>query len=207
VKIAISSTGQKLSSQVDARFGRCPYFIFVDPGTKEFEVSENPNVNVMGGAGIQTAQFVANKGIEVVLTGSCGPNAFQTLQAAGVKIIIGVVGTASEAIDKYKSGQYKPTSGASVVSNYTTDHGNSITDLGIGRNMGRTNRTMLRGSGSGFDSTQQLPVPSNSLSKPNPKQELHALKLQADDLKRQLDVIHDRIRELESKTHTETRRE
>ena len=33
MKIAISSTGQTLDSTVDARFGRCPYFLIVDPDT------------------------------------------------------------------------------------------------------------------------------------------------------------------------------
>ncbi|GAI00833.1 unnamed protein product [marine sediment metagenome] len=67
MKIAISSTGQDLTSQIDPRFGRSPYFIFIDPETMQFEAIENPNVNAMGGAGIQTAQLIANKGVEVIL--------------------------------------------------------------------------------------------------------------------------------------------
>jgi len=73
MKIAVSSTGQDLKSQVDPRFGRAPFFIVLDPDTMESEVLENPNVAAMGGAGIQTAQLIANKGIELVLTGSCAP--------------------------------------------------------------------------------------------------------------------------------------
>ena len=37
MKIAISSTGQDLTSQIDPRFGRSPYFIFIDPETMQFD--------------------------------------------------------------------------------------------------------------------------------------------------------------------------
>ncbi|GAG79825.1 unnamed protein product, partial [marine sediment metagenome] len=58
--------------------------------------------------------IMADKGVETVLTGSCGPNAFQTLQAAGIKVITGVTGTVQGAIDKFKSGGFKPVSQANV---------------------------------------------------------------------------------------------
>ncbi len=125
MKIAITSAGTDLNSNVDPRFGRTPYFLIVDTDTMQFEAIENPNVNAMGGAGIQSAQLVANKGVEVVLTGSCGPNAFQTLQAAGTKVITGVVGTVSEAIERYKSGQLNPITGPNVGSHYGMGYGTS----------------------------------------------------------------------------------
>jgi len=87
MKIAISAAGPSLDAAVDARFGRCQYFVIVDPQTMELEALENSNVAAAGGAGISTAQMIANKGAEVVLTGNCGPNAYQTLSAAGVQVI------------------------------------------------------------------------------------------------------------------------
>jgi len=59
---------------------------------------------------------MADKGIKTVLTGNCGPNAFQTLNAAGIEIIAGASGTIQEAIDKFKSGGFKTISGASTSS-------------------------------------------------------------------------------------------
>ena len=54
MKIAITSTGQTLDSQVDPRFGRAAYFIIVDTETMEFETIENQNVNASGGAGVKS---------------------------------------------------------------------------------------------------------------------------------------------------------
>ncbi|NOR18147.1 dinitrogenase iron-molybdenum cofactor biosynthesis protein [candidate division WOR-3 bacterium] len=195
MKIAITSTGQDLTSQIDPRFGRSPYFIFIDPETMQFEAIENPNVNAMGGAGIQTAQLIANKGVEVILTGSCGPNAFQTLQAAGVKVIVGVVGTINEAIEKYKSGGLKPTAGPNVGSHFGMGSTGAPpgTNPGVGMGMGRG-----MGMGYGIGPMPQYSQPPGS-PQPTKEQELQMLRQQVDSLKQQLDMINNRIKELENK--------
>jgi predicted Fe-Mo cluster-binding NifX family protein len=59
VKIGITSTGPTLDDQVEARFGRCAYFLVVDTGSMEFEALENPNIAVGGGAGIQSARLLS----------------------------------------------------------------------------------------------------------------------------------------------------
>lgn len=118
MKICVTSQGDSLNSQVDPRFGRCQYFIFVDTDTSELEAVQNPNIDAMGGAGIQSGQLVATKGVKVVLTGNVGPNAFQTLQAGGIDVITGVSGSVKEAIERYKKGELKPTQGPSVNSKF-----------------------------------------------------------------------------------------
>jgi predicted Fe-Mo cluster-binding NifX family protein len=114
MKICISSQGDSLDSQVDPRFGRCQYFIIADTDTSEFEAIQNPSISAMGGAGIQSGQLVAGKDVKAVLTGNVGPNAFQTLQAAGIEVITGVGGSVKEAIEKYKKGELKSSAGPSV---------------------------------------------------------------------------------------------
>ena len=118
VKICVTSEGDNLDSKVDPRFGRCQYFIIVDTDTMKFKVMNNPNIDSMGGAGIQSGQLIAEKQVKAVLTGNVGPNAFQTLQAAGVDVITGISGTVKEAVDKYNTGELKPTQGPSVNSKF-----------------------------------------------------------------------------------------
>ncbi len=118
MKIAISSTGRDLNSNIDPRFGRCAYFIIIDPDTQEYEVFENESVSLGGGAGIQSAQFVASKGVQVVITGNCGPNAMRTLEAAGIKVITGCNGTVRQAIEDYKNGKLQPSSRPTVEEHF-----------------------------------------------------------------------------------------
>jgi len=109
MKLCISSTGPHLEASVDPRFGRCQYFLFVDTETMSFESVVNPALMAGGGAGVQAAQLTVNKGAEVILTGNIGPNAFQALQAAGLKIATGVTGSVKEVIEKFKKGELQYT--------------------------------------------------------------------------------------------------
>jgi len=123
MKICITSQGENLDSQIDPRFGRCQYFIFVDPETLEFEAIRNPNADTGGGAGIQSGQLMAGKQVKAVLTGNVGPNAFQTLNAGGIDIYTGVSGSVKEAIEAYKSGKLKKTESPSVGSKFGVGKG------------------------------------------------------------------------------------
>jgi predicted Fe-Mo cluster-binding NifX family protein len=120
LKIAISANGPDLEAQVDPRFGRAPYFLVVNPETMEFEVLPNQlNLRAPQGAGIQAAALVARHQPAAVLTGHCGPRAFQTLQAAGIPVIVGVEGPVREAVQKYQQGKLKPAGSPDVFSHWT----------------------------------------------------------------------------------------
>ncbi len=114
MKIAISATGPSLDAEVEPRFGRCQYFVIVDPLTMEFEGMDNSSAMAAGGAGISTAQMIANKEVQAVLTGNCGPNAYQILSAAGVQVITGVAGSIRDAVEAYKTGGLQRTTQPSV---------------------------------------------------------------------------------------------
>lgn len=114
MKVAVTSKGTTLEDAVDPRFGRCAWFLIVDTDGMSFEALENANAAAGGGAGIQSAQLVADKDAKLVLTGNCGPNAFRTLEAAGVGVIIGVSGSVREAIEQYKAGKLSTTGGPNV---------------------------------------------------------------------------------------------
>ena len=205
MKLAVSASGPDLSSDVDPRFGRCPYFLFVDSDSMDFEAIENPNISSASGVGIQSAQLVAEKGAQAVLTGSCGPNAFQTLQAAGIEVITGVSGTVKEAIIHYKSGRAQPTPQANVPAHSGIGGGRAMgSGLGMGRGMGRgmgggMGRGMGRGMGYMPPPQAPQPPPGSPQSRMSPEEELDSLKEQAELLKKQMENISKKIEELEKK--------
>ncbi|RKX69503.1 dinitrogenase iron-molybdenum cofactor biosynthesis protein [candidate division WOR-3 bacterium] len=194
MRVVVTANGKDLSSQVDPRFGRCPYYIFIDPETMEFESVENPNVTAIGGAGIQSAQFIANRGAQVVLTGSCGPNAFQTLSAAGIKVIVGVVGSVADAINRYKQGLLQPA----IQPNVPPHFGSGLQPgPGMGPGMGRG---MGRGMGPGMGFGPMAPrAGPGMMAQPDPAQELAFLRQQADILSQQIELINRKIKEIEGK--------
>ena len=123
MKIAITSSGPTLDSQVDPRFGRAQYLLVVSTEALDVDAVENPNVAAGGGAGVQTAQMVISRGAEAVLTGNCGPNAFRTLGAAGVKVYAGVSGTVRAAVEEFMRGELRHLSGPSVSGHFGTGQG------------------------------------------------------------------------------------
>jgi predicted Fe-Mo cluster-binding NifX family protein len=132
MRIAITSVGKELDSNLDPRFGRCSYFLIIETDDLSFEVFENENAALGGGAGIQSAQFVASKGAQAVITGNCGPNALQTFTAAGVQVIDGQAGTIKDIVNKYKNGALTPTTEA----NARRHAGTGGIGMGRGRGMG-----------------------------------------------------------------------
>jgi len=116
MKIAVTSKGKEMSSEVDPRFGRCSIFTIVDTDTNEYQAVENTNSLAMGGAGPQATQTISRLGVEVLITGNVGPNAFQALKASGIRVLIGAKGTVQEMIDKFGRGELEEINDPSVAS-------------------------------------------------------------------------------------------
>ena len=104
MKLIISAQNSSLESQVDRRFGRCAWLILFDTETHQWEAFENPGVSQSGGAGVAAAQFVVDKGAEVVLSGDFGPNASRAFQAAniGMQRFTDSTKTVQEAVNQFK---------------------------------------------------------------------------------------------------------
>jgi predicted Fe-Mo cluster-binding NifX family protein len=216
MKVVVSATSASLDAQVDPRFGRCPYFMIVDAETMNFEAVPNTAAGAMSGAGIQAAQTIANKGVQAVLTGSVGPNAFQALSAAGVSIITGVSGTVREAVKKFKSGQLQKVTAPTAPMGFGTGGGYGM-GTGMGRGGGRgkgrgmgqgMGRGMGQGMGRGYRQaampfTPQTPVapPPTPAMPPqiSKEQEIQMLENNMKNLRNQLDQIMKRLEELKKK--------
>ncbi len=194
MRVAVSADGKDLDASIDPRFGRCAFFIVVETTDMTFEVFDNENIALGGGAGIQSAQFIASKGVEAIITGNCGPNAVKTLNAAGTKIIVGQSGTVREAVEKYKKGLLDTTSKANVEDHYGASGGSSNPGtftrgmgrcMGGGRGMGR-GMGMRGGTGQGMGAGGDIGRSSDD--------ELSFLKSQTEELRRQIEVIESKIK-------------
>ena len=198
MKIAISATDQNMDADVDPRFGRCTYFIVVDPETMEFEVIDNSGAMDAGGAGVSAAQAVVDKDVQALLTGNCGPNAYQVLTSAGIQLITGVSGKIRDVVENYRSGKYQVSTQANVP-----DHFGMRAMPGAGGGFGKgkgggRGRGMGQGTGRGMRSGMASPAdPSKQQQSAN--QELQELKAQSQVMAQQLSDIQDRIKELEGK--------
>lgn len=212
MKIAISSTGPDIGSEVDPRFGRCQYFMIVDLDDMSFEAVPNTNLAQGSGVGIQSAKVVADKGVKAVLTGSVGPKAYQALSAAGLDVMTGVSGTVRETAQQYKNGQLQPAQ-KSDVQNHSglqadTNQLQGLwpqqmpgTGFGMGRGMGMgrgigcgRGMGMGRGMGGGLRAQRAL-APSGGVTR---EEELVQLKENARMLREQMEEIQARIKKLEN---------
>ncbi|HDH45079.1 MAG TPA: dinitrogenase iron-molybdenum cofactor biosynthesis protein [Thermococcus sp.] len=162
MKIAVSAMADNMDAMVDARFGRCAYFVIVEVEgnkIKGYEVIKNPGVTAIGGAGIQAAQIVVGKGVDVVITGNVGPNAFRALSTAGIKIVAGVGGiTVKDAIDRYLKGELKETS-APTTPGFGPSTMNPGARLGTGRGRFRGPPMECVCPNCGFKMTKQRRIP------------------------------------------------
>ncbi len=189
MEICVTATAGDLNAQVDQRFGRSQYFVFVDSDTMAFEAVPNEAIAAPGGAGIQAAQIVVNKGVNMVISGNIGPNAFQVLSTAGVKVAMGAYGTVKEAVEMHKNGRLSETGGSTVSAH---------TGMGGGRGGGR-GRGMGRGMGLGM---QQQPMPSQPQAPQAPiapktkEEEIEQLSSMADGLAKDLEEVKKRIEEV-----------
>jgi predicted Fe-Mo cluster-binding NifX family protein/NAD-dependent dihydropyrimidine dehydrogenase PreA subunit len=171
MKVAATSTGSTLDDDVEARFGRCAYFLVVDMETMHCEPMENPNIALGGGAGIQSAQLLSEKGVTTVLTGNCGPNAFEVFGRAGIEVIVGIRGPVRNAVEQFRRGAFSSALRPDIASHFgltasssnATPRGQSTTSplgqrggtgfgTGGGRGVGRGlkgGRSMGKGRGCG----------------------------------------------------------
>ena len=133
MKVVVSSLGTDLMSQVDPRFGRCPYFLIVDTDTMAYEAIPNSAVGAAHGAGIQATQLVVSTGAKTVLTGQVGPNAFQALSASRVQVLTGASGTVREAVERFKKGELKAARRPTVGGHFGTGGRGGGSGAGRGR--------------------------------------------------------------------------
>lgn len=118
MKIAVSSSGDGLDAEVSLVFGRCDYFAIVDTETMAATCLANPAVGAAGGAGVQSAQYVLQQGVEAVIGNNVGPNPMQVFGAAGVPVYSVTGGTVRRAVEALLSGALQPLNSSTVSKDF-----------------------------------------------------------------------------------------
>ena len=207
MKIAVSTNGKNLESTIDERFGRCRYFLIVDTDDMHYDVVENMYADLSTGAGIQAAGFIGSKGVEAVITGNCGPNAQRVFDATDIKLILGQRGVIKEVIESFKRGEISPLtpekmSDKTEVPQTAAASGIGRSGMGGARGMGRGGGRGMGGGGRGMgrrcqgvsaDGSPGFQNASGSVSK---QEQLAQLQQQATELKKQMETIQARIKDL-----------
>ncbi len=170
MKVAISASQGDINAPVDPRFGRCPYYVFIDTETNAAEIVQNQAAMAGGGAGIQAAQAVVERGANAVITGNMGPNAFQVFDAAGVTVYTATNMTVSQAVEVFKAG--------------------NLTQ--VGAPTGPAHAGMGRGMGAGAPN----PAPPPPSAPPPPQDELSALQQEVSELRTSVAKLLDKVDKL-----------
>ncbi|MFL0198885.1 NifB/NifX family molybdenum-iron cluster-binding protein [Clostridium sp. WILCCON 0269] len=105
MKIAISAHGAETDSLADVRFGRCKYFQIYNAENEEIKILENKGQFSGGGAGIAAAQQLLDEKVDVVITGSLGPNAFKIINRSGIEAYKCESVTINSVLEKFQKGE------------------------------------------------------------------------------------------------------
>lgn len=118
MKICIPTMGDKPESGISVRFGRTPYFLVYDTETKEWEATVNGSAQQPGGAGISTAQTITTLKAGVLVAPNCGPNAYNVLAEAGIKVYTCGDVSVVDALAEFQAGNLTEMAGPNVESHH-----------------------------------------------------------------------------------------
>lgn len=120
MRIAFTTSGETLEAPLDERFGRAPRFLVYDLDEDSFEVVDNrQNVEAAQGAGVQAAETIARCKVVGLITGHCGPKAYQVLSAAGVSVYNTGETTVAAALEAFKAGRLTAATSADTSGHWS----------------------------------------------------------------------------------------
>ncbi|WP_292406282.1 MULTISPECIES: NifB/NifX family molybdenum-iron cluster-binding protein [unclassified Methanoculleus] len=109
--VCITARAAGTDAPVEQRFGRAPYFVFVDTETGKSKSVENPLIDATGGVGPRAVQVLAEHDAAALITGQIGGNAARALEAGGIKAYAyRGSGSVADALADYTAGNLQPLS-------------------------------------------------------------------------------------------------
>ncbi len=103
MKIAVAAEG----TQVTEHFGHCPSFLIFDTADGQITGVENvPNPGHKPGF---LPNFLADRGVKVIISGGMGGGAIDIFNQRDVEVIVGASGDGRQAVESYLRGELKST--------------------------------------------------------------------------------------------------
>lgn len=88
MRIAITSQGNSLESQLDQRFGHCKFFVIYDKQTGALEIIPNPYSEAEEQAGTLSARLLALKNVNKIVSGEFGIKVKPILDSLNIQMIM-----------------------------------------------------------------------------------------------------------------------
>lgn len=83
-RIALAANGATLSSAVGSQGGRSPFFLIFDDKGTFVEAIDNPYQD-QGSAGVAVVDFLAGKGVTVIVAEAFGPKIVEIMRSKGIR--------------------------------------------------------------------------------------------------------------------------
>jgi predicted Fe-Mo cluster-binding NifX family protein len=96
--IAVAANGNTVSASVGNQAGRSPFFLFFDKQGAFVEAANNPYKDA-GNAGIPTLDFLASKGVKVLVAEGFGSKIVEVMKEKGMRPVE-FKGSAKDAVRK-----------------------------------------------------------------------------------------------------------
>ncbi len=84
IKIAVAADSKTAEAFVSNKAAKCPYYLIFDSNGKLTGVIDNPCEDTSGGAGPSAANFLAQRGVTMVVAGNFGSKMINTLKNNGI---------------------------------------------------------------------------------------------------------------------------
>jgi len=118
--VAITARGRDLDAELDAGFGRAPFFVVVDSESERFSVHDNRrNIDLVGRAGVSAAGDIVRLGVNALITERVGPRTFAVLKAGRVDVYVGASGHVADAWGQFRRGELERISAPTVQDHWT----------------------------------------------------------------------------------------
>ncbi len=115
-KMAVTSLGGGIDSEIGS-LARSTHFVIFEESPKNYKVVKSGAKGSAVEKGPNAAQNLVKLGVDIVITSTIGPKAFNILKDAGISVKAGCKGKVSQAALKCAAGKLKECKGATYAGN------------------------------------------------------------------------------------------